>query len=98
MRVVRGRGITPAREENLWKPAETRVVGGTIKPLTAEKVAEAIVKGIEQGRFTICPDTGTRALVRLGSVLMPLPKREFDRRVRAVQRSTRPVRRSTPGA
>ncbi|WP_326574492.1 SDR family oxidoreductase [Streptomyces sp. NBC_00481] len=75
-------------EENLWKPEETRVVGGTIKPLTAEKVAAAIVKGIDQRRFTICPDTGTRALARFGSVLMPLLNREFDRRVRAVQRST----------
>lgn len=75
-------------EENLWKPEETRVVGGTIKPLTAEKVAAAIVKGIDQRRFTICPDTGTRALARFGGVLMPLLNREFDRRVRAVQRST----------
>ncbi|MFE7837264.1 SDR family oxidoreductase [Streptomyces sp. NPDC057474] len=75
-------------EENRWKPQETRVVGGTIKPLTAEKVAAAIVKGIDRRRFTICPDTGTRALARFGSVLMPLLNREFDRRVRAVQRST----------
>ncbi|MDX3781139.1 SDR family oxidoreductase [Streptomyces europaeiscabiei] len=75
-------------EENRWKPRETRVVGGTIKPLTAEKVAAAIVQGIDRRRFTICPDTGTRALARFGSVLMPLLNREFDRRVRAVQRST----------
>ena len=75
-------------EENRWKPRETRAVGGTIKPLTAEKVAAAIVQGIDRRRFTICPDTGTRALARFGSVLMPLLNREFDRRVRAVQRST----------
>lgn len=75
-------------EENRWKPEETRVVGGTIRPLTAEKVAAAIVKGIDRRRFTICPDTGTRALARFGSVLTPLLNREFDRRVRAVQRST----------
>ncbi|MFF9775866.1 SDR family oxidoreductase [Streptomyces sp. NPDC013978] len=75
-------------EENRWKPEETRVVGGTIRPLTAEKVAAAIVRGIERRRFTICPDTGTRALARFGSVLTPLLNREFDRRVRAVQRST----------
>ncbi|WP_327342461.1 SDR family oxidoreductase [Streptomyces europaeiscabiei] len=75
-------------EENRWKPRETRVVGGAIKPLTAEKVAAAIVKGIDRRRFTICPDTGTRALARFGSVLMPLLNREFDRRVRVVQRST----------
>ncbi|GAA3810670.1 SDR family oxidoreductase [Streptomyces phyllanthi] len=72
-------------EENQWKPEETRVVGGTIKPLTAEKVAASIVAGIERRRFAICPDTGTRALARFGSVLMPLLNREFDRRVRAVR-------------
>lgn len=74
-------------EENRWKPEETRVIGGTIKPLTAEKVAAAIVAGIERRRFVICPDAGTRALAHFGSVLMPFLNREFDRRVRAVRRS-----------
>lgn len=75
-------------EENQWKPEETRVVGGTIKPLTAEQVAAAIVRGIDQRRFMICPDPGTRAPARFGSVLMPFLNREFDRGVRAVHRST----------
>ncbi|MET7651881.1 MULTISPECIES: SDR family oxidoreductase [unclassified Streptomyces] len=74
-------------EENRWKPEETRVVGGTIKPLTADRVAAAVLDGIERRRFTICPDAGTRALVRFGSVLLPLLNREFDRRVRGVRRS-----------
>ncbi|MGW1726505.1 SDR family oxidoreductase [Streptomyces sp. NPDC002306] len=74
-------------EENRWKPEETRVVGGAIKPLTAEKVAAAIVDGIERRRFVICPDAGTRVLARFGSVLLPLLNREFDRRVKAVRRS-----------
>ncbi|GCB52328.1 hypothetical protein SNL152K_9684 [Streptomyces sp. NL15-2K] len=43
--------------------------------------------GIERSRFVICPDTGTRALARFGSVLMPLLNREFDRRIKAVRRS-----------
>ncbi|MER5794029.1 SDR family oxidoreductase [Streptomyces sp. NPDC001980] len=73
-------------EENQWKPAETRAVGGTIKPLTAEKVASAIVDGIDRGRFVICPDAGTRALARFGSILLPFLNREFDRKVRAVRR------------
>ncbi|MFJ1808278.1 MULTISPECIES: SDR family oxidoreductase [unclassified Streptomyces] len=74
-------------EENRWKPEETRVVGGTIKPLTADKVAAAVLDGIERRLFTICPDAGTRALARFGSVLLPLLNREFDRRVRGVRRS-----------
>ncbi|MDH6213396.1 SDR family oxidoreductase [Streptomyces pseudovenezuelae] len=76
-------------EENRWKPAETRAVGGTIKPIPAEQVAQAIVKGIDRRRFLICPDLGTRALSRFGSVLTPLLNREFDRRVRAVRKAGR---------
>jgi 3-dehydrosphinganine reductase len=76
-------------EENRWKPEETRAVGGTIRPLTAEKVAAAIVAGIDRRRFVICPDTGTRALARFGSVLMPLLNREFDRRVRSIARAAK---------
>ncbi|WP_432026303.1 SDR family oxidoreductase [Streptomyces sp. 1222.5] len=74
-------------EENQWKPEETRVVGGTIKPLTAEKVAAAMVDGIERQRFVTCPDAATRALARFGSVLLPFLNREFDRRVRGVRGS-----------
>lgn len=73
-------------EENQWKPAETRAVGGTIKPLTPEKVAAAIEAGIDRRRFVICPDGGTRALARFGSLLMPLLNREFDRRVKSIGR------------
>ncbi|MFI9580601.1 SDR family oxidoreductase [Streptomyces sp. NPDC052236] len=74
-------------EENRWKPAETRAVGGTIKPLTPEQVAAAIVAGIDRRRFVICPDTGTRTLARFGSVLVPLLNREFDRRVSAIRKA-----------
>ncbi|MEU6229259.1 SDR family oxidoreductase [Streptomyces sp. NPDC047042] len=76
-------------EENRWKPEETRAVGKTIRPLTAEKVAAAIVAGIERRRFVICPDPGTRALARFGSVLMPLLNREFDRRARSVAKAAK---------
>jgi 3-dehydrosphinganine reductase len=67
-------------DENRWKPAETRAVSGTIKPLSADTVARAIVAGIERGRFVICPDLSTRALARLGSVLSPVLNRSFDRK------------------
>jgi 3-dehydrosphinganine reductase len=75
-------------EENRFKPQETRAAGGTIKPISAERVAAAIVAGIDRRRFVICPDAGTRALARFGSVLMPLLNREFDRRVRAVRKAS----------
>ncbi|WP_329280892.1 hypothetical protein [Streptomyces sp. NBC_01451] len=71
----------PLAEENRWKPAETRAVGGTIGPLSAERVASVIVDGIDRRRFAICPGTGTRVPARFGSVLPPLLNRGFDRRV-----------------
>jgi 3-dehydrosphinganine reductase len=67
-------------EENQWKPAETRAISGTIKPLQPEAVAQAIVAGIQRRRFLICPDLGTRALARFGSVLAPALNRSFDRK------------------
>jgi len=76
-------------EENQWKPAETRAVTGTIKPLPAETVAASIVAGIERRRFLICPDLGTRALARLGSVLSPVLNWSFDRKVEAVRERVR---------
>jgi 3-dehydrosphinganine reductase len=74
-------------EENRYKPAETRAVSGTIKPLTAEQVAASILAGIERRRFTICPDLATRALARLGSVLSPALNWSFDRKVAAARRT-----------
>ena len=40
-------------------------------------------------RFMICPDPGTRALARFGSVLMPLLNREFDRRARSIAKTAK---------
>jgi 3-dehydrosphinganine reductase len=70
-------------EENVWKPAETRAISGTVRPLSADTVARAIVDGIDRRRFTICPDAATRALNRLGSVLAPVLHRAFDRKAAA---------------
>jgi 3-dehydrosphinganine reductase len=67
-------------EENQWKPAETRAISGTIKPLSPEAVADAIITGITKRRFLICPDLSTRLLARLGSVLAPVLNRSFDRK------------------
>jgi len=72
-------------EEDQWKPAETRAITGTIKPLTAEAVATAIVAGIERRRFVICPDLGTRALSRFGGLIAPVLNWSFDRRAAAAR-------------
>ncbi|MBN2189087.1 MAG: SDR family oxidoreductase [Chitinispirillaceae bacterium] len=42
-------------EENKIKPPETKALSGTIKVLSPEKVASALLKGIAQRRFSIVP-------------------------------------------
>lgn len=72
---------TPQLAEELqWKPAETRAITGTIRPIPAGAVAAAIVRGIDRRRFLICPDLGTRALARIGGVIAPVLNWSFDRK------------------
>jgi short-subunit dehydrogenase len=42
-------------EENLTKPPETRAISGAAKLMTAQEVAEALLAGIQKGRFYIIP-------------------------------------------
>ena len=73
-------------EENQWKPAETAAISGTIKPMTAERVAEAIVRGIQRRRFAIYPNRSTALLAGFGPLAAPVLRRMIDRKVRAAQR------------
>lgn len=41
--------------ENQYKPAETRAIAGNVKTLRPEEVAEAILRGMDQGEFEIVP-------------------------------------------
>ena len=75
--------LTPGFEtENLIKPAETAAVSATIKPMAAEAVAAAIVKGIEKGRHVITADRLTATLAYGGGLVAPLVHREMARQVR----------------
>jgi 3-dehydrosphinganine reductase len=47
--------------ENQYKPAETRAIAGTVKTLSPDAVAEAMIDGIASGRFEIFPDIASRA-------------------------------------
>jgi 3-dehydrosphinganine reductase len=77
---------TPQLEyESQFKPPETQAISGTIKPLAADTVAIAIVRGIEQERFVIAPDAQTKLLARAAGLLGGLLNRTFDRKVRKVQ-------------
>lgn len=55
--------------ENLRKPVETVAVSGAIKPVPAERVADAVIRGIERGSRRISVDPLTRILAaRAGAV------------------------------
>lgn len=69
-------------EENQWKPAETAAIGGSIKPLTAQRVARVIIRAIERERFAIYPDAATALLAGLGPIAAPVLRRLVDRKVR----------------
>ena len=72
--------------ENRIKPPETAAISGAIKPISAERVARSIVRGIERERFLITADAQTRLLPTLTGVAPRLIHGMFDRAVRKAQR------------
>ena len=77
-----------ARDIHRLRQAAERVraSGAAIKPMTAERVAETIVRGIERKRFAIYPNRSTALLAGFGPLAAPLLRRMVDRKVRAAQR------------
>jgi 3-dehydrosphinganine reductase len=71
--------------ENRFKPAETRAVSGTIRPLSTDRVATSIVRGMERGDFLIVPDLQTRLVARTVGLLPGTYRRMMDRRIRLAQ-------------
>ena len=72
--------------EEAFKPAETKAIAGSIKPLPAAKVAEAIARGIDRREAEIYADAQTRALARTVATAPGVYRRLFDQRVAKVQR------------
>src|SRR5262245_50219515 len=71
---------TPQLEqENRSKPVETGAITRAAKTWSADGVARAIVRGIEQGAFMITPGLEMTLLGRLHSLLAPALNRYFDR-------------------
>lgn len=61
---------TPALAfEHTLRPAETDVIAGNIKPISAEKVAQAIVEAIGRDKFMIIPDALSAFYFRLKGLL-----------------------------
>lgn len=69
-------------EENLTKPAETKLINASAKMMQPEDVARVTVAGLCAGRFAITPGWEVRALHRLGSLVEPILAWHFDRLVR----------------
>jgi 3-dehydrosphinganine reductase len=67
------------KQENETKPLETRIISGTIKLASAEDVAKALIKGIEQKKAVILPGVENKLLYTLRGLLRPLMDWYFDR-------------------
>ena len=76
--------------ENRFKPPETRAISGQIKPITADRVAQAIVRGVERQQFLILADWQTRVLARTAGLLQGTYFGAFDRAVRKARREVTP--------
>lgn len=64
---------TPALDlEHSMRPPETHVIAGNIKPIAPEKVADAIVRTVEGGRYLVIPDALSAFYFRLKGVLPEL--------------------------
>ncbi len=70
--------------ENLVKPAETKAIAGSIKPISADQVAQAIIRGVEKRQAEIYADAQTRALARTVALAPAVYRTLFDQRVRKV--------------
>jgi 3-dehydrosphinganine reductase len=73
-------------EENKIKPAETAALSGTVKPLPAEFVAAATLKGIRRRRFHVIPGLGSLFVSFMARRLPALTRWIIDAQVRAFQR------------
>lgn len=65
--------------ENLRKPPETAAISGAVKPVSAQKVAEGLARGIERNSRNITVDGTTRALLLLGGLAEPFLRWSFTR-------------------
>ncbi|GAA4488993.1 SDR family oxidoreductase [Rhodococcus olei] len=68
--------------ENTRKPPETAAVSGAITPVSADRVAAAVVTGIDRGRHHIAVDPLTRVLIRAGGLVEPAVRPFLARTIR----------------
>lgn len=76
---------TPQLAEELRsRPPETQAIAGNAKVWRADDIAEAMIKGMQRGRFAIYPGWEMAGLGWLGSLLQPALNWQFDRIVSRV--------------
>ena len=75
--------LTPGFDrENLTKPAETTAVSALVKPVSALRVAQALVAGIEKNRRNITADRSSALLAGATSLVAPIARASMRRAVR----------------
>ncbi len=74
---------TPQLEkENKYKPKETFLISGTIKPWSSINVAKVIYTGITKNKFLISPGFQMKFLTRLHSLILPIINKFIDRKIK----------------
>ncbi len=73
--------------ETPLKPIETKEIAGSASVMTAEAVAEAILRGISKGRYVILPGLEGKLFYRLTNLLGNLTYPIMDMMVRKAQRN-----------
>lgn len=62
--------------EAQYKPFETRIIAGSDKPMSASKVAQIVVKGIQKEKYAIVPGAEAKAIyflaTRIGGAINPV--------------------------
>ncbi len=77
--------------ENLTKPEETRAISASAKVLSADAVADTLMRGMARGRFLIVPGFDSRLGVLVNRLVPGLVHRVMDRTVLKVgRRAARP--------
>jgi 3-dehydrosphinganine reductase len=74
-------------EENLYKPAETAAISGSVKPMSAQAVAAATLRAIERKRYAVYPDRSIGLLASFGPLIAPIMRKLVDRRIRRTRRT-----------
>lgn len=80
--------------ENQFKPAETTALAGNARPMTAEQVADAILRGVAKGRYLILPGLEGKLLYRLSGVMGPWVYPLLDWLVSRARSESRPAEES----